>query len=207
MRAANWAKSGQIAGWDAYLADENNNDFEAWFDAAAGAGQAATGANGGVLEGTINLATEFGSLPSQIYLAVGVYQTNDGGSLLSAQQVPGSVNSNANIDALEYFLLQLIATPGDYNRDGNVDDADYNLWRTTYGSADLRADGNGDGTIDTADYIVWRKNYGALGAGSYLLSSVEPPDGSPVPEPSTLALGILVGLYWERSSRQRRIIR
>ena len=31
--SANWAKSGQIAQWSAFLADENNNDFESWFDA------------------------------------------------------------------------------------------------------------------------------------------------------------------------------
>ena len=28
MTDANWAKSGQIAAWDAYLADENDNDYE-----------------------------------------------------------------------------------------------------------------------------------------------------------------------------------
>jgi hypothetical protein len=197
LQAANWAKAGQIAGWDAYLADENNNDYESWFDAVAGATQAATGPNGGVLEGTINLTMEFGSLPSQVYLAVGVYQTNDGGGLVASQQVPASINGNGTLDSLEYFLLQLIAAPGDYNRDGDVDDEDYNLWRETFGSGDLRADGNGDGTVDAADYIVWRKHYGASGLGAYLVSRIESPGNTQVPEPVTFVPILLaaVGIY------------
>src|SRR5439155_271215 len=53
MVPANWAKTGQIAQWAAYLADENDNTYSAWFD-AQGAAQAATGPNGGVLEGTLD---------------------------------------------------------------------------------------------------------------------------------------------------------
>jgi hypothetical protein len=186
LRAANWAKAGQVAGWDAYFADENNNDFEAWFDVAAGAAQAATGANGGVLEGTINLALEFGSLPDQVYLAVGVYQTNDGGALLASQQLPASINGDGNIDALEYFRLQFVATPGDFNRDGTVDDEDYDLWRAAYGSGDLRADGNRDGQVDAADYLIWRNYYGTSGGG-FLLVPIDFP-ATPVPEPTSFML-------------------
>jgi len=207
LRAANWAKAGQIAGWDAYLADENNNDFEGWFDAAAGATQAATGANGGVLEGTINLAMEFGSLPSAIYLAVGVYQTNDGGALVASQQVPASVNGNGNIDAVEYFLLQLVAAPGDYNRDGNVDDADYNLWLNTFGSADPRADGNGNGVVDAADYLIWRKNYGTAGAAGFVLTPVDFSMTESIPEPTAVALAILGALVAAAMLRIRTVTR
>jgi hypothetical protein len=151
-----------------------------------------------VLEGTINLAMEFGSLPSQIYLAVGVYQTADGGALVTSQQVPASVIANGNIEAVEYFLLQLVATPGDYNRDGDVDDADYNLWRETFGSTgDLRADGNGDGRVDAVDYIVWRKNLGSSGSGAYLLNQVEGQDIPGVPEPSTIVIAMAIAfLPW-----------
>jgi hypothetical protein len=188
--AANWAKAGQIAQWDAYVADENNNDYEGWFDAAAGATQAATGANGGVLEGTINLPMEFGSLPSAVYLAVGVYATNDGGALIPSQQVPASVNGNGNIDAVEYFMLQLIASPGDYNRDGSVDTEDYELWSQTLGTSDPRADGNRSGIVDAADYVVWRKFQGTTGAAGFVLSPLNWPLTS-VPEPSAIALLIL----------------
>jgi hypothetical protein len=203
MVAANWAKAGQIAQWDAYLADENNNDYESWFDAAAGAAQAATGPNGGVLEGTINLMQEFGSLPAQIYLAVGVYQNNDGGALVSSQQVPPSINGNANIDALEYFLLHLVAAPGDYNRDGNVDQADFNLWRSTFGSqSDPRADGNQNGIIDAADYVVWRKHNGTTGAGAFVLTPVDFPAAT-VPEPPAILTVLSVAAVLVTVTRHR----
>ena len=35
LRAAPWAKAGQVADWAAFLADENNNNYVGWFDAAA----------------------------------------------------------------------------------------------------------------------------------------------------------------------------
>jgi hypothetical protein len=186
--AANWAKAGQIAQWDAVLADENDNDYEAWAD-AVGATQAATGANGGVLEGTINLAQEFGALPNQIYLAVGVYASANGGALITGQQVPASVDGNGNLNGVEYFLLQLVVTPGDYNRDGHVNDSDYTLWLTTLGTSDPRADGNSNGVVDAGDYIVWRKNKGASAGGAYLLSSLEF-SATAVPEPAALALAL-----------------
>jgi hypothetical protein len=193
LRSANWAKAGQIADWDAYLADENNNDYESWFD-AAGITQAATATNGGVLEGTINLAQEFGARPAAVYVAVGVYLSADGGALLPAQQVPASVNGSGNIDALEYFLLQFVSTPGDYDRDGGVDGDDYNLWRGTFGSTtDLRADGNGDAVVDAADYSVWRDHIGAGagGAAGYVLTPIQFDSATAVPEPASAFLAHL----------------
>jgi hypothetical protein len=196
---ANWAKAGQIAQWDAFLADENDNDYEAW-TGATGTSQAATGTNGGVLEGIINLAQQFGSLPAQVYLAVGVYPTANGGALVTSQQVPASVIANGSIEAVEYFLLQLVVTPGDFDRNGVVDEADYGVWRSTFGSAgDLRADGNGDGKVDTADYVVWRNNLGASASGAYLLTRVDQPNIVAVPEPATFVLvWIAAILFWPR---------
>jgi hypothetical protein len=106
MRAANWAKAGQIAGWDAYLAAENDNTYCAWYD-ATGATDKAKGASGGVLEGTLDLMGEFGFIPSQLYLAVGVYPTADGAALLSNYQLPNSLDNDGNIQAAEYILIQL----------------------------------------------------------------------------------------------------
>jgi hypothetical protein len=193
LRNANWAKSGQIAGWDAYLADENNNDYEGWFDAVAGATQATTGPNGGVLEGTINLAMERGVLPDQVYLAVGVYANNDNGALVASQQVPASANGNGDIDASEFVLFQIIAPLGDYNRDGDVDTDDYELWRSTFGSTDLRADGNKDNQVDAADFIVWRNNLGVSGGASLVLMPIDV-TGAAVPEPATSLLVFLASL-------------
>ncbi len=159
LRAANWAKSGQVADWSAYLADENNNDYESWFD-VSGAAQAMTGANGGVLEGTLDLAGEFGSLPTQLYLAVGVYQTQDGGTLQWTQQVPASINNNGNLDAGEYLLVDLAdlggsECPADVNADGTIDLDDLSIllvhFGTTGGAEPGDGDLDGDGDIDLDD--------------------------------------------------------
>ena len=105
---ANWAKSGQVAEWDAFLADENDNDYEGWFDVSSSV-EAITGANGGVLEGTINLLEEFGELPEEIYLAVAVFESGDGGELLYTLQLPASLDADGNLDASEFVAFALTA--------------------------------------------------------------------------------------------------
>ncbi len=159
LRAANWAKAGQIADWSAYLADENNNDYESWFD-AGGATQAMTGVDGGVLEGTLDLAGEFGALPAQIYLAVGVYQTQDGGTLQWQQQVPASLNNNGNLDASEYLLVDLAdlgggECPADLTGDGEIDLDDLSIllvhFGMTSGAGSSDGDLDGDGDVDLDD--------------------------------------------------------
>jgi hypothetical protein len=133
LRAGPWAKAGQVAGWGAFLADENNNDYEGWFDAPAGA-QAMTGANGGVLEGTINLRSELGlsptaPLPEYVWLALGAYPTSDGTSLIPSLQVPASANNNTTLDASEYVQVRLctLTTPNSCPPPGPVcNDLDFN---------------------------------------------------------------------------------
>ena len=152
LQNANWAKAGQIAAWDAYLADENDNDYVSWFDASA-ATQAATGPNGGVLEGTINLAQQSGSVPSAIHLAVGPYPSADGSSLLWEYQVPASINSDGNLDAGEYLLVDLDALfgeacPGDLDNSGDVGFDDLNVLLAHYGGSGTSADGDLDGDAD-----------------------------------------------------------
>jgi len=167
MTNAPWAKAGLVAQWDAFLADENDNDYEGWFD-AIGATQAATGANGGVLEGTIDLAGEFGSVPTEVYAAVAIYETNDGGGLLSAFQIAPTINSDGNVDAAEYQLINLCALgldccpadvtttgagvgdPGYGVPDGSVTAADINYFVNAYvagdaGTADVTTQGAGAG--------------------------------------------------------------
>lgn len=117
--AAPWAKAGQVAAWAAFLADENDNDYEGWFD-ASGSAEAATGPNGGMLEGTIDLAGEFGSVPLIVYLAMGPYATADGGSLTSQSQTPASQNNDGNLDASELIAFTTVKK-GDCNGDWRVD--------------------------------------------------------------------------------------
>ncbi len=164
MQAAPWAKSGQVAAWSAYLADENDNDYSGWFD-ASGATQCATGANGGWLEGTIDLAGEFGTVPDAVYLAFAVYATADGGVLIPSAQVPASVNDDGNVDTEEYVLFNLDSDPlepGDLNCDGNVNFNDIDPFvlalvsEEDYESAYpdcywLNGDANEDGSVNFDD--------------------------------------------------------
>ena len=117
---ANWSKSGLIAQWDGFLADENDNDFVSWFDIP---GEAATAANGGVVEGVIDLDEVFGALPRQIFVAAGRYETADGGFLLPESQIPASQDGDENIQASEWLLIEIppAFSPGDMNDDGEID--------------------------------------------------------------------------------------
>jgi hypothetical protein len=183
MRAANWAKAGQVAGWDAFMADETSNDYEGWFEAPAGS-RVATGANGGVLEGTIDLLAEFGAIPAEVWVAVGLFGNADGGAL---QKVVMAQNADGSIQANEYVRIVLTQPlAGDYNGDGVVDVADYTVWRDTLGSTtQLAADGDRSGTIDTPDYTLWAGNYGASRGVASARSAA-------VPEPGTLVMVLAV---------------
>ncbi len=122
LQPAPWAKTGQVAGWAAYIGNENDSMWAGWFG-AAGAADVTTGGGGGYLEGTINLSDQFGSVPIAVYLAVAPYLTADGGSLQYDYQVPASINSDGNLDVGEYIAFSTIL-PGDCSGDWRVDPDD-----------------------------------------------------------------------------------
>lgn len=105
LTASPWAKGGQVAQWGAFLANEQSNNYNAWFDQSSGAEHEA----GTYLEGVLNLETEFGEIPGQVYLALGTYQTDDGGSLVG--QLPAG-NGDENIDSSEFleFSTMILST-------------------------------------------------------------------------------------------------
>jgi hypothetical protein len=129
MRTSPWSKAGQVANWAAYIGNEGDNSWAGWFD-NAGSVQVDTGGGSGYLEGTINLAGEFGSFPAEVYLSVAVYPTADGSALLWESQVPASINSDIHVDAGEYILVDTCAvrvdkSPADLDFDCDVDLDDY----------------------------------------------------------------------------------
>jgi hypothetical protein len=83
-----------------------------------------------------------------------------------------------------------IGLTGDFNADGAVNAADYEQWRQEFGQSgqSLSADGNGDGAVDAADYIIWRRS---------MATTANPKSASAVPEPVSIALGILAATpFW-----------
>jgi glycosyl hydrolase family 57 len=191
MTAANWGKAGQVAGWDAFIADENDNDYEGWFD-VTGYAEAATGANGGVLEGIIDLVQMFGFLPDQVYLAVGKYASADGGALTG--QTPGELLANGDIDSIEYILFSLGLIDGDLDGDGFVGIGDLNIvlgnWNQSVTAGDLAAgDFDGDGFIGVSDLN------GVLGNWN---TGTAPSDQTNIPEPGTLIVLAVGGVVMLR---------
>ncbi len=115
-RAAPFAKAGTVAagaGPLLFLADENDNAFAGWFRREAAAGDtaltgaaylAATGANGGVVEGALDLGAAFGAVPATVYLAAVPYATADGGALVAAAQTPAG-DGDGDLEAAEYLAV------------------------------------------------------------------------------------------------------
>ncbi|MFH0881247.1 MAG: endonuclease/exonuclease/phosphatase family protein, partial [Lentisphaerota bacterium] len=168
--AAPWAKAGQVAQFDAYLADENDNTFCGWFDASGVlvtnlflARAAAYFENGGRLEGVIDLGALYGTGFTQaFYLAVATYENGTGGALQSPWQVPAGNGDGHLLGTNEFARL----VPGDLDSDGTGDAADPDRdgdglpdsWETVFGLDPLSAlgdegrdgdpDGDGQGNLN-----------------------------------------------------------
>lgn len=125
-RSAPWAKTGAVAAWDAFLANESTNNWCGWFDSTgstnfAGFTEKITGGTGKVIEGTIDLRQLYSTggispaaLPSTVYLCAAEYGTSDGGSLVNSTQVPATVNSDGNIDLGEFLAFPINAEVHDW---------------------------------------------------------------------------------------------
>jgi len=103
LRSAPWAKGGQVADWDAFLANEGVNEYTGWYD-HSGAGVSTAGT---YLEGILDLAGEFGAIPGSIWLAAASYETLDLGWMLD--QAPAG-DEDDDLEAGEYveFCLDVI---------------------------------------------------------------------------------------------------
>ena len=118
-----WGKQGMIffdTGSKPFLAAEGENDWEGWIN-VNGVDQ---NEPGGVLEGEINLADAFGSVPDAVYIAAISYGT--GADPLNSQG-PHTWNSDNNIDTME-FLRVPIASIRDEDLDGHFDGGSPEMW-------------------------------------------------------------------------------
>jgi hypothetical protein len=115
-----------------------------------------------VLEGTIDLAGEFGALPESVRVAVALFGNADGGALLATHQIPASVNANGNVDAGEYLVIDLCTLgggsccggsccPADFDQDGGVTGADVEAFFAAFEGGDPAADMDEDGGVTGAD--------------------------------------------------------
>lgn len=116
--AAPWGKAGTAPAHDAFLADENDNNYSRGFaedSLAADVALVRTATpwcNGGVLEGVIDLNAYFGgAVPDSVFLAAALYANGAGGALSAASQCPAG-NGDANLDAGEMFEIELADTGG-----------------------------------------------------------------------------------------------
>lgn len=126
LAAANapWAKAGQVAvaASKPFLAGESASTYVSWFNAPDGSQVAKSAASSGQMEGTIDLVTAFGVMPTNICLCTAAYQTADGGAL--ASQCPAG--SGTDIETNEFFVIPTVALR-DNNGDGRFDRLDPQL--------------------------------------------------------------------------------
>jgi hypothetical protein len=101
MVSAPWGKSGQVANWSAYLAEEADNGWMGWFNYEG----VVASAGGAFLEGTINLLQEIGPDVASVWICCGLYDSPDGGALQF--QLPFPVVDNGDLEASEWIELQL----------------------------------------------------------------------------------------------------
>lgn len=105
LHNAPWAKNGMVAQIDGgYMAAESENEYITWSGLASGTRIAQDKSNG-VLEGTLHLPSAFEENPGSIYVAVGRYQTHDGGTLTT--QIPQGSTGDGNIYASDFHEIIL----------------------------------------------------------------------------------------------------
>ena len=121
--AAPWEKQGYVflPTNFPYLGAEGGNDWSGWFN-VSGTNSASANSNLGgdhnYLEGEIDLADQFGGVPTALYMVVGVYGNTNGAPLVA--QVPATWDSGNNLEIMEILRVPT-ASIVDENADGYFD--------------------------------------------------------------------------------------
>jgi peroxidase len=106
---------------------------------------------------------------------------------LNTVSLASIIQMNTGITGLQSNLF-FTAIAGDFNHDGYVNTADLTMWRAAFAQ----------GTMTGNDYLTWQRNQGAV-APWVAAASV---NVSAVPEPSTLALAVLLAVGAVRRKRR-----
>ena len=163
MQQAMWGKNGQVAAWDTYIGNENDNGWSGWFD-SIGTTQLASGE---VLEATLDLAGQYGSAPEQINLAVLSYGTADGATLSITNQVPFTLDGDGNVEPNEFVEILLCTMSGDgcclpdLTGDGGLNFFDISAFLSAFAAGDLSVDFNNDGVLNFFDVSVFLSAFAA----------------------------------------------
>jgi len=132
--APGWSKAGLVffdTASKPYLTAEGENDWEGWNNIS---GKAAN-ANGGALEGEINLVDAFGSLPEAVYVAAVSFATgeNDSGKINSQGPYVWESGDPPNVDIMEFQRVPL-ASIRDEDLDGYFDGGRPQMWTVVGGN-------------------------------------------------------------------------
>lgn len=138
-----WAKAGQVnfwfGGWP-WLASDGQTAYHILNNGGA-SGQSAMGAAGNVIEGMVDLAEVFGSVPKVIYLTALAYGGSDGDGIVSQCPAPWSQDNDVTTPELAAIRVDSIRDDNDdgYHDggapefesevDGELADANYGLRR------------------------------------------------------------------------------
>ncbi len=99
---APFSKEGKVAGWSAFLVNKDSANTCNWVD---NHGYVSSLAGDDLLEGTIDLQAQFGTIPTHIYVAVAAYQPKNGGKLVA--QIPDG-NGDRDIQSYELYRYDYI---------------------------------------------------------------------------------------------------
>lgn len=110
---APWSKSGLVAipPGKPFLAGESRTDYAGWFNTQGATALFKAPESSGVLEGSIDLVSEFGSLPESVYVAAVAYQTDDANQSDASKgkitsQAPVG-NGNNDLEPGEFFRVPI----------------------------------------------------------------------------------------------------
>jgi hypothetical protein len=161
MQPAMWGKAGEVAAWDAFLAQESENGWHGWFEVSGG-GDAA----GSMLEGWLDVAALPSGTPESVAIAAVSYGTEEGGILAACCQAPDSTDGDGDVQGSEFVVVSLCdlhiaaCCSEDVNGDGFVGVDDVLAILGSWGQVDGIGDVNEDGIVGVDDLLAVLASWG-----------------------------------------------